>query len=262
VEVYGRVPVSASDGVDMIYRLHRGEFTHAIQANYGGAERELPGGGGTVEAKQAWGVTYTVEYHATTVHLAYQRPTLDLDGDDALFDGFRLFGPQGNAIADRYDVDHKPMSIVAIGATYDPGKWFLTAEWTRTENRSFIGNGTSWYVSGGYRLGKFTPYIAYAASDADNLSDPGLDLSGLPPSLVGTAIGLNAGLNELLGKKVVQKTVSVGARWEVTRNAAVKLQLDHTRIGAGSSGWFSNIQPGFQPGGSFNLFSATVDFVF
>jgi hypothetical protein len=45
-------------------------------------------------------------------------------------------------------------------------------------------------------------------------------------------------------------------------NAALKLQFDHTDIGSGSSGVLGNLQPGFQSGRKFDLFSATIDFVF
>jgi hypothetical protein len=103
---------------------------------------------------------------------------------------------------------------------------------------------------------------ATGSGSSDNLSDPGLDLSTLPPFLVGTAAGLNATLNSLLRQKVVQDTISIGGRWEMTRNAALKLQFDHTRIGAGSNGLMTNLQPDFQPGGKVNLVSATIDFVY
>jgi len=262
LEVYGRVPVTASDGVDVRYRTHLGGFTHTVQANYGRSRPMLPYEGGRVEAKRAWGVTYNLEYHAATLHLAYQRPHLTLDSVKPIFDAFRQFGAQGTALADRYDVDDKPLSIIALGATYDPGRWFVTGEWTRTTSRSLLGNGTGWYVSGGYRFGKLTPYLSLARATADNLSDPGLDLSGLPPPQAAAAAGLNAALNDLLGNKVVQDTLSIGGRWDVTRNTALKLQFDHIRIGKGSPGVLSNLQPGFQRGGQVNVISATVDFVF
>lgn len=261
LEVYGWVPVTASDGVDFRFHRHVSDFTHIVQTNYGSSRKTLPGGG-TVEAEQAWGATYSVEYHDSTVHLAYQRPTLTIDSVKPIFDGFRQFGPQGIALADKYDADNKSLSIIAAGATYDPGKWFVTTEWTHTENRSFLGKGTGWYAGGGYRFGKFTPYLTYARATADNLSDPGLDLTTLPPPMVGPATGLNAALNELLGQKMVQSTLSIGGRWEWTRNSAFKLQWDHTDIGADSPGVLRNTQSGFQPGGKVNVFSATMDFVF
>jgi hypothetical protein len=253
MEVYSRVPISASDGVDVQYRVHIGDFTNTMQAHYGSNKQSLSGGG-TAKAEQVLGVIYSVEYHAATVHLAYQRATLTVDSAKPLFDAFRQFGPEGIALADKYDVDKTPMSIIAAGVTYDPGKWFVTAELAHTESSSFLGNGTGWYASSGYRFGKFTPYLTYGQATADNLSDPGLAAPA--------AAGLNAALNSLLSKKVVQNTLSIGGRWDFMSNAALKLQYDHTRIGTGSSGVLINLQPEYQSGGSFNLISATIDLVF
>jgi hypothetical protein len=126
-----------------------------------------------------------------------------------------------------------------------------------------LGKRIAWYASGGYRLGKFTPYLTYAQVDTDSrTSDPGLTLSGLPPVLAAPAAGLNTGLNDLLASSPAQKTISAGVRWDFAKNAALKLQFDQTRLGAGSPGMLINLQPGFQTGGRFNVFSATVDFVF
>ena len=262
LEVYSRVPVTASDGVDIRYNFHTGDFTHILQANYGGARQRLPGASGMSQSDHAWGITYSAEYHATTVHLAYQRPRVTVNGVLPLFDAFRLFGPQGVALADKYEPNNRPLTIVAVGASHNPGKYFVTAEWSRTRSNSFLGNGTGWYVSSGYRLGQFTPYVSYAKATADNLSDPGLNLATVPPPLVGTAAGLNAALNSLLGAKTVQQTISIGVRRELTRSTALKLQYDHTNIGTGSSGELGNLQPGYQRGGTVNVISATVDFVF
>jgi hypothetical protein len=127
---------------------------------------------------------------------------------------------------------------------------------------SALGASTAWYGSGGYRLAKFTPYLIYGAVRADSkTSDPGLNVTALPPFLMGPATGLNAALNGILGAIAVQKTLSVGTRWDLVRNADLKLQFDHTRLGAGSPGVLSNLQPGFKPGGTVNLLSITIDFV-
>ena len=76
--------------------------------------------------------------------------------------------------------------------------------------------------SGGYRVTQLTPHLAYAEVTANSkTSDPGLTVSALPAFLAGPA----------------------------------------TRLGAGSPGTLSNLQPGFQPGGSVSLFSAVIDFV-
>jgi hypothetical protein len=145
---------------------------------------------------------------------------------------------------------------------YDPGKWFVMGEWATTDLRSVLGKSTGWYVTAGYRLAKFTPYLTYAAVKADNdTSDPGLDLSMLPPFLAAPAAGLNAGLNTALRSTAVQRTISLGTRWDFMKNVDLKLQFDHTRLGAGSAGLLTNLQPEFVRGGTVNLFTATIDFV-
>jgi hypothetical protein len=88
-----------------------------------------------------------------------------------------------------------------------------------------------------------------------------LNLATLPPFLVGSAAALNAGLNSLL-QATTGQTVSLGSRWDFKKNAALKLQYDHISLDANSSGLLLNTQLGFRPGGTFNVFSVTVDFVF
>jgi hypothetical protein len=95
-----------------------------------------------------------------------------------------------------------------------------------------------------------------------NTSDPGLTLSGLPPAAAAVAESLNAGLNGSLATIASQKTVSVGARWDLKQGVDLKLQLDRTQLGRDSQGWLTNLQPGFELGSSVNVISATIDFVF
>jgi hypothetical protein len=89
-----------------------------------------------------------------------------------------------------------------------------------------------------------------------------LNTAALPPFLAGPATGLNGALNSILSSNIAQNTLTVGGRWDFIKNTALKLQFDHTRIGAGSAGALVNLQPGFQLGGKVNVFSATLDFVF
>ena len=74
-------------------------------------------------------------------------------------------------------------------------------------------------------------------------------------------MGLNTELNSILGSIAVQKTISVGARWDFLKNVDLKLQYDRTRLGAGSPGTLINLQPDFRPGVGVNLFSIAIDFV-
>jgi len=169
----------------------------------------------------------------------------------------------GAALADKYGVQDKRVDFIGVGATYDPGIWFVTGEWANFDTRSVIGKKDGWYVSGGRRFGKATPYATYARMKADsNTSDPGLNLAGLAPPLAALGAQLNGILNTQLGAIPQQSTVSLGVRWDFTRNLALKVQIDRVSLGSASHGTFGNLQPGFQSGARVQLFSANVDFVF
>ncbi len=260
VEVYGSIPVTSNDGIDAAYRMPMGNATNTFQLTVGRTDSKFPGA--TSEARQLAVFVDTFEHGPATARLAFGRARITLPALDPLFDGFRQFGPEGAAIADKYAVDNSLVNFFGVGASYDPGRWFLMGEWVGIDGHAILGKKSAWYASGGYRFGKVTPYATYSRAKAEGLSDPGLTLSALPPELAGPATGLNAALNATLQAKVVQSTISLGARWDFRKDTALKLQFDHIRVGAGSSGTFSNLQPGREAGARVDLFSATIDFVF
>jgi hypothetical protein len=262
VEVYAASPISSNVGIDFSYRTYLGDVTNTLQALYGNKNTYRFVGGVTGIVRDGWGIFDSAQYGAALLHFGYEQGRATLAPVIALFDAFKQFGPQGVAIGDRYELENKRASTVAVGASYDPGSWFAMAEWSRSDTHSFTGVRTGWYVSGGYRVGDFTPFFTRAQVTSRPTSDPGLTVSALPSAASGTAAALNAALNETLGINPIQNTVSLGARWDFMKNVDLKLQIDHTRVGAGSPGTLINIQPGFASGGTFNLFSAAVDFVF
>ncbi len=260
-EVYRLVPVFSSDGLDANYKSQLGDFAHTLQGSYGQTDATYPNGA-RAKGRNQWVISDTVEYGPGTLRVAYQEAHVSIDTLHALFNTFRQFGVQGIALADRYDTNDKKVTFIGVGGMYDPGDWFVMAEWGNVNFRSVIGERTAWYVGGGYRIRTLTPYLTYARTKADsNTSDPGLTLVGLPPQLAGPAAGLNAALNGILGALPVQQAIATGGRWDFMKNVALKLQYDRIDLGAGSAGVLGNVQPGFQPGGTVHLLSATIDFV-
>jgi hypothetical protein len=261
VEVYSLSPIFDSDGAYVSYKAHLGEVVNTVVGTYGQTTFGYPHAG-RFTVKRLRVIADTVEYRSATLHIAYQASSYTYNAVDPLFDAFRQFGPQGVALANKYNLDAKPAQVITAGALYDPGNWFVTGEWGQRKLNSAAGQASAWYLSGGYRLRKFTPYLTYARSKADsNTSDPGLSLSGLPPNLAGAAAGLNAALNSILGSLADQKTISIGSRWDVMKNVDLKLQYDRINLGATSAGTLINVQPDFQRGGTVNVASIAIDFV-
>lgn len=267
VEMYSMVPVTHTDGAEASWRITPPGFTNTLQVTAGRSDSKFPNASGfepgTAKVRKILSVNDTFESGFLTVRAIAGQARLTIEAFEPFGDAFRMFGPQGAEIADRYGVMDRKATFVGVGANYDPGRWFLMGEAAKFDTRSIVGAKKAWYASGGYRLGKFTPYLTYARIKADsNTSDPGLSLQGLPPQLVPTAAFLNATLNQQLNLLPRQRTVSVGMRWDFLKNAAVKVQYDRVDLDPGSNGTFGNVQPGFQSGGRVQLFSAAVDFVF
>ena len=263
MEVYSLVPISSSDGMDLSYRAYLGELINTVQGNYGQKDTRLTENSGKAKSREVWGISNTIEYGALITRIAYQHTDLTVDSFNPLFDYFRGFGAEGNAIADRYDSKASPLDFVGIGAVYDPGKWFVMSEWGRYDSHSALGKRSAWYVSGGYRIDAFTPFITFARATTDSeTSTSGLTASALPPAQAGIATALNGALNSILESSAGQQTVSVGVRWDFIKNMDIKLQYDHSRLDSNATSPLINVQPGFKPGGSFNLFSLATDFVF
>jgi hypothetical protein len=261
VEFYSLSPVFNSDGVYVDYKIHVGEINNTIVGTYGNTNINSPAGGQFV-ARRLLVVADTVEYGSLTLHIAYEASNFTYQTLDTLFDSFRQFGPQGIALADKYNLDNKRGQVITAGAMYDPGKWFMTGEWGRRNLHSAVGESTAWYISSGYKLAKFTPYLIYADVRSDSQTfDSGLNVSALPPFLAGPAAALNAGLNTILASAAVQHTTSVGSRYDVMKNVDLKMQYDRINLGAGSAGTLMNAQSNFQRGGSLNLVSIAIDFV-
>ena len=262
VEVYSSVPVSNNDGVDLSYRWRAGAVKSVTQVFYGHTSFRLADAS-SIKGRGLAGLSNSFNVGDVSGRFGVFTGKLDIGLGDALFDGLRQFGPAGQALAAQHEIHDKRVNLATLGATYDPGAWFVAGEVSRFNTHGFIGNSATRAVNGGYRLDAFTPYLGYASVRALRpTSDPGLPTAGLPPPLAAAAGALNAGLNQLLRIAPDQSTLSAGLRWDLVANAALKVQYDRVRPRKGSPGSFLAVQPGFRSGQTVNVTSAALDFVF
>ncbi|NYE60653.1 hypothetical protein FHW58_001805 [Duganella sp. 1224] len=262
VEVYGAIPLSSSDGVDVSYRWQVGRTNNVTQLFYGRAD--VPATPGTrAQAHGLSGVSHTATTGALTLRASVLRAHLSVDFPRPLFDGLRGFGAQGQALADEYELDPKHAWVATLGFNYDPGRWFAMGEIARLNAHSFLGDKTVAYVSSGYRHGDLTPYLTYAVS-RPNVPNrvAGLDLDGQSAQRAAAGAQLNGGLNQLLAAIPRQNSISAGVRWDFHSGYALKLQYDRILPLQGSTGTFINVQPGFRAGQPVGVVSAALDFVF
>jgi hypothetical protein len=262
VEGYNVMPVTSSDGVDATWRWGVGPVRNASQVFYGHSAVPL------VEplhlyARHGVGASNTTDWGALSVRVNVLRAEITSDIGQDLFDAFAAFGPAGQALSARYAMDHKRMTLVNVGASYDPGPWFVMAEANRTISHSFLGSTRTGYVSAGWRWNTLTPYATWARVQAVGATfDAGLPTAALPPALAPMATALNAGLNALLMRIPQQTSFAAGLRWDVRTNMALKVQVDRVTPHDGSTGTFINPTPRFVSERTSHVASVALDFVY
>jgi hypothetical protein len=278
-ELYGELPVSNQDGLAVNYRLHDGVVQQTFSVSYGQTKLGIKDGG-QVEARKFLQASDAVEVGSLTFRIGYTslRATTDIPTLDPLFAGLAQFGAeassygfptagaQASALGASYSLlESSPysFSMATVGVSYDPGNWLLMSELARTASDGLLESSTAWYVMGGRRFGKLTPYLTVGQVESGSNVGPGINTAGLPLPLATAAATLNSGLSAALGEFAPsQSSATVGVRWDALKDIDVKVQYDRVRLDANSIGRLGNEQPGFRAGPDVNAISVTIDFVF
>lgn len=151
------------------------------------------------------------------------------------------------ALADKLIVNGKRTTYMSLAYQYDPGNWFLVAEVGRNAGEDdLILHSTSGYVTVGYRLSDWTPYLMVATRKTDT------DLSN--PNPVAAAL--------LASGNKAQSSYSGGLRWDFMKNFDLKFQVDQVKNADNSQGTLAAPTAAFQKGKSYTLITANLDFVF
>jgi hypothetical protein len=203
------------DGIDVLYRLHTGAVTHNLEVQWQPFSTQGIFG---FHNEDILVMTDNLQYGDTSVHLAYQSMNWSFNT------------PQFNATG--------RARLIDAGFTYDPGTWFVTGD-SNYAHYDVLGDFLSWYLSGGVRLGRFTPYVMYSTLSSANTA-------------------LSSGMSTGDGR-----SVTAGVRWDFAKNVDLKLQLQQVRVGALiAPDEFANLQPGFRVGDKADVISLALDFVF
>lgn len=154
----------------------------------------------------------------------------------------------------------------SLGVQYDNGPWIVHAEASRLQvSGQSLMPTTRGYLSLGYRWSDVTLFGVAGRTRAD---EPPI-LSPRVEALLGPAIGpagaaraqgaLDATQTVVSAYRHDQSTTSVGLRWDVASNTALKFQLDHVNVRPyGAALWRTDAGP---TGARNTVASVALDFV-
>ena len=271
-EVYSQMLFNTVDGADVIWQHSYADTTYTAQFAVGKSKVDIAGGP-SLEGRRVTALNLVAEHGPLTVRFGRVDGRLTLNNSASLATllntlntvaaGYKF--PQAAQLAKDIDVRDKKASFTSLGATLDWNDIVVQSEYAKRKTDSYINDTTSWYVMGGYRIGKFLPYYSHAKLSIDGSVHNGMPAAcpaGYPAACTPTLATLNGIVSNLSYTGVgqaEQQTDSIGLRWDFRSSVALKVQFDRVRPNKGS-GLLINAQPGFK--GPVTVGAVALDFVF
>jgi hypothetical protein len=268
-EFYGSTPVHHYDGADISHKFSVKNGYLTVKGFVGLTESEVlqPPDNGTLESiTSLFGGSLAYERNDWRFKIGYAyseqiKELLPIKYKDYLSSPlFNQIWPNASSLIDKFSVKGKSGHFILLGAFYDDGTWLAQIEggyMSSTVPR--YPSAVSGYFSGGRRFGKWTLYSLFAMTETFNkftpISQPILPIPQIQQ--------LRDVADVLLNKSGIdQKSLSLGVRWDVLQNIALKAEWSHVWLGQnGSQLWVHpTVEP--TPEMTVNVWSIGVDFIF
>jgi hypothetical protein len=266
-EFYAGLPVYHFDGADIAKKYAVGGGYLTIKAFGGYSFVQVPAYSNTVDegltvvgGKLAyeygnWNARIGYDYSVNTFELAPLRPLLDTLNSAPV----NAVWPGAQSLSQLINTKNRAVHYSSIGLAYDDGLWLTQMEASYIHSDiSVYPSVASGYLSAGRHFGKVTLYSLFAISESLNsrvkLSNP---LAPVPAILE-----LRNAVDQAINNNGVdEKSVSLGLRWDVHENIALKTQLSHYWLGNNGAALWLKPESGSTPD-SVNVWSVGMDFVF
>ncbi len=233
LEVYNLLPVVSTDGVDLIYRGHVGDWQTEWQGGLAGVAFDSPKSNAEytypIDAEYAY-LALSLQSGGTLFKLGYQLSRLSIAQPDLLrlLQALRAFG--ADALADDLAVDDSLSTLVTIGARHEWNDWLLIAEGAFRTLDGFYRDQFGAYLTLGRRVGPWMPYATLARRwTRGPESDP------RTPPLLRPAVD-----DLLASSRLDGTTLSLGLSRQLGDQAVLKLQADWVVPDAHSFGPYTN----------------------
>lgn len=277
IDVYGQVPVTYMDGADVSYQFNLGGMAMTTTLFGGSASsdyasyRSVVSGTLISEFKlrnALGGYVSLASPSGWTARLGHAHGKISVNSsviEQLLF--VAPPGPLRDQVVGVLAVDNENATFTSLGLMYERSPWTFSAEYTLRKAAGLVPDTAGWYVMGGYRFGSLTPFVGVSRQTLKRAESNPLS------SLIGTPgpTGVIAGTleNVLTSVRTEQRTTTLGLRWDIAPDLALKGQLESILKPANSYGSFFRSRADTPEDRAFyeqerriNVFSLSMDFVF
>ncbi len=249
VEFYSPLAFDWFDGFDYTYTTIAGSGTLFGKIQLGQTTNTFSRDGDSYELSVKPAISFSLNwendtwgYRASIVHL-----TIDTDeyfpGTEPLGEGLEQvtqLWPQAESYRQSLNANDASFKYFGLGAQYTPERWQIQAEVNHIlTDLEALGDFSSGYVSVGRHFGSATLYSMVAKVRSSKQYSEIDDAPTLPPPFDVQQPQLDlleAGLNLYRQSiPVDQHTLSIGMRWDIRYDLALKLQVDRSWVSAYAS---------------------------
>jgi hypothetical protein len=255
LEMYRSYP--SIDGIELANKFNLGSTALTTQVYAGRSKHNATVAPDATTEKidfdPVWGVTATADQGASTFRVAYVNARTTISGSTLNNVASQYQQAGYGSLLNQYQANGRFGTYTALGYAYDPGDWFFRSEYAkvRGNNTTVLPVFTDWYVTAGYRIEQFTPYVIYGRDKNNGTTS------------IGAADPLGYINNALLAGDGSRHSISLGLRWDFHENMDMKLQFTRsTRDTSTSNNGLSDVAPGASLPSSYNVVFAGYDFVF
>ncbi len=260
-QLYSSYIFSQYEGANSRYRATYGDAVVDFEVYYGRYKDDIISNGVDVEVKldELYGGVVELNYggfQLRTAIISGPKVETTIDEVEPLIQGLRAAG--FDDIAERFDINDSANAVL-LGASYDTLSWYVSGEWMKiSSDIDVLANLESFYVSYGYYYESVLFHLTYASSNQSvNIVDNTIPV-GVTPELDLLYYSVEA-LNAFLPTDDLD-TWTLGARWDVKTNLALKGEISFLDGKEGKTSFFDVEEQSFDRNAT--LYQVALEWVF
>ncbi|MDX2369010.1 MAG: hypothetical protein QNK36_11500 [Colwellia sp.] len=226
-QVYKEYMFSTFEGVKATYHFAGERLAYSLEGYWGQFDSDVSTNGNkfatTVDDLQ--GGVFTIVDDSLSYRVSYHRGFVELDS--GLIDAVVIplsqlgFDKSAQSLSTRGDIKFYQASM-----TYDGLSYFTIVELIKiTGDISLVPQATAAYATFGYYFHPFTAHLTIATNNSNTATPVNEIPSGVSPQLDQLMFGYKTTINALNNADLDTDSLSIGLRWDVKANLALKVDL-------------------------------------